>query len=162
MTHYCALLLPQRPEFTDFEALVRLDNSSFRHKRGDGQSSGFESAQGNFNSKRQISDVNSFDCEDSDGDDELSVGNKTPKVADDCNFSSSLHMIEDFFSPPLFTVSSSGRLNSSEGEAGGGGGGGVDEFCLAPPNCEETRNLRCENQSTCIDSARQFPTNANC
>ena len=80
--------------------------------------------------------MNSFDCEDSDGDDEHSLGNKTPKM-DELSFNSSLSLslIERSFSPPLFTVTSNGRLCS------------INEFCGTAPG-HEMRELCCENQST--------------
>lgn len=74
MTHYCSLLLPQRPEFADFKSLFQSDDSVFGNPR---RSPGCDG----MTVKRTICDVNSFDCEnsDSDGEDVFS-GYKTPKV----------------------------------------------------------------------------------
>jgi hypothetical protein len=111
-------------------------------KKGVGEGSDLDPSLGSYGSKRQICDVNSFDCEDSDGDDEHSIGNKTPKV-DELSFNSSLSLslVERSFSPPLFTVASSGRLCS------------INEFCGEVPG-QEARGLRCDNQSTRIDTVR--------
>jgi hypothetical protein len=143
VTHYCALLLPQRPEFTDFGASIHLNPSSPYHlKKGVGEGSKLDPSLGSYGSKRQICDVNSFDCEDSDGEEERSIGYKTPQV-DELSFNSSLSLslLERSFSPPLFTVVSSGRLCSN------------NEFCGEVPG-QEARGLRCENQSTRIDTVR--------
>lgn len=74
VTHYCSLLLPQRPEFADFKSLFQSDDSVFGNPR---RSPGCDG----MTVKRTICDVNSFDCEnsDSDGEDVFS-GYKTPKV----------------------------------------------------------------------------------
>jgi hypothetical protein len=84
--------------------------------------------------------VNSFDCEDSDGDDEHSLGNKTHKMDElSLNSSLSFSLVERSLSPPLFTVASSGRLC------------GTNEFCGEVPS-QEMRSLCCEKQSTCVDA----------
>jgi hypothetical protein len=74
VTHYCSLLLPQKPEFADFKSLFQSDDSVFGNPR---RSPGCDG----MTVKRTICDVNSFDCEnsDSDGEDAFS-GYKTPKV----------------------------------------------------------------------------------
>lgn len=74
VTHYCSLLLPQRPEFADFKSLFQSDDSVFGNSR---RSPGCDG----MTVKRTICDVNSFDCENSDSDGEdVFLGYKTPKV----------------------------------------------------------------------------------
>ena len=77
MTHYCALLLPQLPECTDLGLFVLNSSNSF-----DSESNVSDSSS--YHLKRQICDVNKFDCEDSDDEEYNSdtpfQGYKTPKT----------------------------------------------------------------------------------
>ena len=85
MTHYCSLLLPQRPEFADFKCLFQSDDSIFGNSRRSPGSDG-------LNVKRTICDVNSFDFENSDSDgEEAFSGYKTPKVEDNFDTISTVH-----------------------------------------------------------------------
>lgn len=84
MTHFCALLLPHLPEYTDLGNLYMLNSGSSSF---DSESNTSDSSS--FHLKRQICDVNKFDCEDSDDDEYNSdtppqplAGYKTPKTAE--------------------------------------------------------------------------------